>query len=266
MSVPIVIQNEHSLTFSSIVKANGDRSYHPVMYAPELTTPTAKDIIKRDGYVCVVTGFEDYACPNPSPNKLRSGLRTAHILRSTIGEFDSDPNSSSFKSAATTFDILSNFSQLSAKTLDELRVGLNSPANGFSLAPDGHNTFELYLWGLKPTEQPNVYRIEIFTHHNITTRDYVNNLVSFVDNTASDSTGTTRPVDLPNPHYLAIHAAMAVVLNTSGAEKFFNELFRMYRNDAGDPPAVRCWEEMEEWMDHRMLRESVFEAFGSVRL
>ncbi|KAF9035289.1 hypothetical protein BJ165DRAFT_1615629 [Panaeolus papilionaceus] len=229
----------------------------------------ADDVKRRDSYVCVVTGAEDYLHPNSSSNNPITVLEAAHILRRAIGEYDSDHKSSFFRSAVTTFDILTNFSRLAVKTLEELRNELDSPKNGLSLELNAHRMFDKYYWCLKPTEQANVYRIKIFKYENAIIRRPAKDLVSFVDKSVSDSTGTrkrSRPVDLPNPHYLAIHAAIAGVLNMSGAGKFFDELFTMYRDGEGNAPAVRCWEEMEEWMDHTMLRESVYEAFQSVRV
>lgn len=71
-------------------------------------------------------------------------------------------------------------------------------------------------------------------------------------------------MDLPNPHYLAIHAAIAGVLNMSGAGIFFDALLEKYKDDEGNVPAVRSWPELEMLMETQLVRESIIEGFQSV--
>jgi hypothetical protein len=42
----------------------------------------------RDGYTCVVTGFQDLLHPNPNADFQSVALVGAHILRRAIGEFN----------------------------------------------------------------------------------------------------------------------------------------------------------------------------------
>jgi hypothetical protein len=72
----------------------------------------------------------------------------------------------------------------------------------------------------------------------------------------------SAPIDLPNPRYIEIHAAIAGILNMSGAGKFFDELLRKYDEDK--VAAVRSWPEFEALMEAEILREYVFQAFQSV--
>jgi hypothetical protein len=72
----------------------------------------------------------------------------------------------------------------------------------------------------------------------------------------------SAPIDLPNPRYIEIHAAIAEILNMSGAGEFFDELLRKYDNDK--VAAVRSWPEFEALMEAEILRECVFQAFQSV--
>ena len=49
----------------------------------------------RDGYTCVVTGFQDRSHPIPTPGSFRPRLVGAHILRRAVCEFDQDHTSKS---------------------------------------------------------------------------------------------------------------------------------------------------------------------------
>ena len=74
-----------------------------------------------------------------------------------------------------------------------------------------------------------------------------------------------RPLSLPNPDYIAIHATIAGVLNMSGAGRFFDELLDKYKDDEGKVPPVRSWSELEKVMEEEMLRESVSRSLQSVQ-
>ena len=52
-------------------------------------------VMIRDGYTCVLTGFQDSSHPKPAKGTPRVRLVGAHILRRAIGEFDNDHNSKS---------------------------------------------------------------------------------------------------------------------------------------------------------------------------
>jgi hypothetical protein len=86
-----------------------------------------------------------------------------------IGDFDDDHNSRSvrrynilltgrrllyiqFMSSVTTFDILVKFTNLSAKTLEELHDRLDNPSNGMILEKNAHYAFNSFDWCLKQTE------------------------------------------------------------------------------------------------------------------
>ncbi|KAF9035288.1 hypothetical protein BJ165DRAFT_1377061, partial [Panaeolus papilionaceus] len=145
--------------------------YQPTLSPSQISTPTFDETLRhlseganngkiffadyvkrRDVYACVVTGFEDYSHPNPSPDTYRTVLQATQILPRVIGEFDSGDESNSFRSALTTFDILINFARLSVKTLEEFRNELDSPSNGLTLESHAHYAFDRYLWCLQPTE------------------------------------------------------------------------------------------------------------------
>jgi hypothetical protein len=114
-----------------------------------------------------------------------------------------------------------------------------------------------------------VYDLKTFENSGIL-RKPENNRITFEDHSNDFLSGSTLkrkpPVDLPNPHYIAIHAAMAGILSMSGAGRFFDELLDQYKDDEGNVPAVRSWPELETLMGAELLRESVTEVFQSVQV
>jgi hypothetical protein len=71
---------------------------------------------------------------------------------------------------------------------------------------------------------------------------------------------------MPDPHHIAIHAAIAGVLNMSGAGRFFDELLSKYKDDEGNVPAVRSWSELEALMGEVLVSEAITEGLQSVRV
>ena len=85
-----------------------------------------------------------------------------------------------------------------------------------------------------------------------------NNLVTFRDHSddfiSESSRKRKRLIPLPNPDYIAIHAAITEILNMSGAGSFFDELLDKYKDDGGNIPLVRSWPELEKIMEETVLR------------
>ena len=86
----------------------------------------------------------------------------------------------------------------------------------------------------------------------ITFRDRGNNF-----SPSSISRKRNRDIPLPNPRYLAIHAAIAGILHTSTAGKFIDELLDQYKDVEGKVPPVQSWSELERLMEEGVLRDSV---------
>jgi hypothetical protein len=110
-----------------------------------------------------------------------------------------------------------------------------------------------------------VYDLKIFRNRGIIKKPDINH-ITFEDrsNNFSDSTRNLKrkaPVDLPNPCYIGIHAAIVGILNMSGAGKFFDELLDNYKEDRDKVSSVRCWPELEKLMEKRFLTNAVTEAF-----
>ncbi|KAF8076877.1 hypothetical protein FPV67DRAFT_1473008, partial [Lyophyllum atratum] len=227
------------------------------------------DLLMRDGYTCVLTGYQDSSHPKRAQGIPKVPLVGAHILRRAIGEFDKDHNSKSFKSAVTTFDILVNFTRLPVQTLEELHDKLDHPSNGLTLQHDAHDAFDDFNWCLKETAKEHVYDLRIFKDEGIL-RQPEDNRISFEDHSNDFLPDSTRkrkaPVDLPDPHNIAIHAAIAGILNMSGAGRFFDELLDKYKDDEGNVPAVRSWPELETLMVKESLTELVTQGLQSVKV
>ncbi|KXN86445.1 hypothetical protein AN958_10101, partial [Leucoagaricus sp. SymC.cos] len=95
--------------------------------------------------------------------------------------------------------------------------------------------------------------------------------ITFKDhsNDFSDTTGKLKrkaPVDLPNPRYIEIHAAIAGILHMSGAGKFFDELLGKYKEDEDKVSPVRSWPELEILMGEQLLGETIIESFLSAEV
>ncbi|TDL22561.1 hypothetical protein BD410DRAFT_748283 [Rickenella mellea] len=265
-----------------IFKTSRSHESQPNKDPHELATPTLEntashvggdsfqeDVLKRDGYTCVLTGFQDFSHPAPTDNTLSLGLEASHILRRSIGNFDPDHKSDSFKSAVTTFDILVNFSHLSVDKLEELHSHLDDPSNGMMLERNAHDAFDKFYWCLKQTKTNDVYTLHIYKPGGII-RKPEDNLVVFKDKSddfkSSSTRKRSRAIPLPDPHYLAIQAAIAGILHMSGAGKFFDELLDRYKDDEGKVPPVQSWQELENLMLEGLLTESVAESFRSVKV
>lgn len=114
-----------------------------------------------------------------------------------------------------------------------------------------------------------MYDLKIFKDEGIL-RKPENNCISFEDHSNDfllDSTCKRNPpVDLPDPQHIAIYAAIAGILNMSGAGKFFDELLDKYKDDEGNVPAVQSWLELEMLMGEELVSESLTKGFQSVKV
>ncbi|KIM46724.1 hypothetical protein M413DRAFT_261455 [Hebeloma cylindrosporum] len=223
------------------------------------------DLMIRDGYTCIVTGAQDEAHPAPIRGGFKCNLVAAQILRGRFGNFGKGQTSQSIKSALRTFDILVNFTGIPVKTLDELHTLIDHPSNGIMLEPNARVSFNNFTWCLKATEEKHAYNVKIFKDHGlVTAANAINRPITFMDHSHDFSQGSTGKrrncsLELPNRDFSAIHAAIAEVLNMSGAGRFFDVLLNKYnRGSAFD---VRSWPELEALMGERLLSESVTQIF-----
>ena len=139
----------------------------------------------RDGYTCVITGYEDVSHPARNESDPDMFLQASHILRRSIGNFDKDHTSVicpfeashiayqlsftfyiQFKSAVTTFDILRNFTRIPVENLEDLHSHLDDPSNGMMLDFYAHTLFDNFKWCLNKAEVrvPSIVIISLTTH------------------------------------------------------------------------------------------------------
>ena len=101
-------------------------------------------------------------------------------------------------------------------------------------------------------------------------RKHENMLVTFEDHSGDFIAGSSRKrrrsIPLPNPHYLAIHAAIAGVLHMSGAGRFFDELLDDYKDDEDKIRPIRSWLDLERKWEEGALRDSVAATLQSVQV
>lgn len=77
-----------------------------------------------------------------------------------------------------------------------------------------------------------------------------------------NTTNHHRALDVPNPQFLAIHAAIGGILQMSGASAFFDRLLDDYSYE-DSMPVIR-WEDLERAETHKEIRESVLSMMGSL--
>ncbi|KAF8157162.1 hypothetical protein B0H34DRAFT_712525, partial [Crassisporium funariophilum] len=234
----------------------------------ELATPTleqtashhrkksfADDVTKRDGYKCVVTGSisEDH----PRLLQLKQPefkLESSHILCRALGNFKSSHTSQSFKSALITFDILVNFTGLLVENLEDLGDLIDHPTNGMLLEMQAHSGFDRFKWYLQKTDKDDVYDLKKLKLLPLPD----NFRVSFEDHSNDFQSNTKkreRSVDLPNPHYFAIHAAIAQILHYTKAGQFIDGLLRNYQDED-----IQSFSELEAVIGEELLTEAVTKA------
>lgn len=108
---------------------------------------------------------------------------------------------------------------------------------------------------IRPDEMANVYAVTIFDDTGIlcvpkdnraTFRDYSNE----VSSGSTHKKNPTKPIALPNPTYLTLHAAIAEILHASGAGSFFDAILDRFTGKDGEGRAlpVPSWPELEKWM------------------
>ncbi|KJA17722.1 hypothetical protein HYPSUDRAFT_205951 [Hypholoma sublateritium FD-334 SS-4] len=193
-------------------------------------TSFKKDVMIRDGYACVLTGQADISHPAPRSKRPLLELEAARVR---------------------------NLTRLSEAALANLRDGVDSASNGMLLEYNAQRAFDAFAWCLHKTETPNVYAVKVYDEGRIEDT-FSGKLVAFRDNSGDpDSSDASprilhRPIALPNPSYIAVHAAIAGILHQSAAGTFFDALL-----DTCGGRAVRTWDELEALMLHDAVRDSV---------
>ncbi|KAF5378070.1 hypothetical protein D9615_007499 [Tricholomella constricta] len=225
-----------------------------------------KQLLQRDGYRCIVTDSVDEAHPNhQGPYDVVYELKGCHIIQQAIAIHNSEGDQDVSNSAVTTFDILRNYASLSPEAIQELEDNIEDPYNGILLAVDPRYGFERFQWCLQETETRDRYKVKIYGRvygiHGMAWTD--SKFVEFKDHSeefradkGESLRKRGREIPLPNPCYLRIHAAVAGILNMSGAGKFFDELLKKFGRQKGCS-AVRSWEGFDRVIETANLRKEL---------
>ena len=81
----------------------------------------------------------------------------------------------------------------------------------------------------------------------------------------ADARKWSRSIPLPDPNLIAIHAAIAGILNMSGAGKIFDELLDKYRDRDDLTPLLR-WLDVENMFMTEMMREMLQTSLAGVHI
>ncbi|KAJ3504410.1 hypothetical protein NLJ89_g7949 [Agrocybe chaxingu] len=255
-----------------------------------LRTMSRDVVLRRDGYQCVITGWLDkeHLHDRDLP---AAPVVASHILRRAVATFKDGSDAS--RAAALTFDILRHFTGLGEKVIQNLEDHADHVANGLTLNLIAHAEWDAYAFCLKATDVEHEYKIHYFS--NVTKGSLTglrglahvapDELVRFKDRSdefqqkrrkklndedgAQPSSSTrsgsgpqgSSQYELPSKTFIAIHAAVAGVLNMSGAGKFFDELLSKFDKDDKKNPPARCWDDLEVKALNSHLSESVHEMF-----
>ncbi|TBU24579.1 hypothetical protein BD311DRAFT_809892 [Dichomitus squalens] len=122
-------------------------------------------------------------------------------------------------------------------------AGADEPQNALLLEPNARAAFIRYKWCLLPTDIANCYEIQMHKS-NYLGATQVQDRVIFKDYSletpAPDSADAERAarhrgvkrrraqagIDLPNPELLRVHAALTILLRSSGAADIFDTMIR----------------------------------------
>ncbi|KAI1785702.1 hypothetical protein LXA43DRAFT_1065621 [Ganoderma leucocontextum] len=121
---------------------------------PDRSGTLRRDVLRRDGRKCTVTGDDDEegSTPYPAP----PGIFTSYLQ---YGEADN----TKFRSMAATFEILQHYCQISDKYIKDMMAFVDTPENAFTIAERLHTPFDNLSWCLIPTATPHVYQFKDYS-------------------------------------------------------------------------------------------------------
>ncbi|KAK7676795.1 hypothetical protein QCA50_020263 [Cerrena zonata] len=223
--------------------------------APKHRRSTFVDAVReRDGYECVITGYREHH--HPERGEVFS-VPATHILDRAIATFDSDKDSDSYASAMVTYNILTHFSRLSSEEIESLQTLVDDVSNGVLLEYNARAGFVGYYWCFQKTDRANEYNIRVYNRDRACLRARRwerphDPPVVFRDRSGEflRTQKRSRTLSVPDPRFIAIHAAIAGILHMSGAGEFFDELLMKFFDDDGLAPLVR-WQDFELYVSVR---------------
>ncbi|KAG0694268.1 hypothetical protein DFH29DRAFT_1006497 [Suillus ampliporus] len=190
---------------------------------PEWRSRFRSDVNQRDGYRCVVTGMWDGEHRTASSDQVWVTLIGAHILKRAIGVFTMERA----YTAAATWNIIRHYSGMSEETIQDMESLVDDPSNGMMLEPYAHTVFDKLKVYLEQTERENEYVVKEVGGRWIH-RKFLDSTITFRNHAAP-----TRDIPLPNPHFIALHAAICRILHMSGAAEVFTQILDRYDGAAG---------------------------------
>ncbi|KAJ7666884.1 hypothetical protein DFH06DRAFT_1384393 [Mycena polygramma] len=183
-----------------------------------------KQLAKREHFYCAITGkfdmdrikflqYRGRANETPRTRFGNATMKVARILPLALIDFkDGGQNldGPTLHNAARTWEMLHAWTRIDPKDLQAARM--TSPSNAIYMSQDEHwrfNTWQFYL-NKRPGSPPHAY--EATSLRGCFTINVLSPTVVF------------SGIDLPNPEYIAIHAAFAQVLNNSGVVAYVEKL------------------------------------------
>ncbi|CAE6411930.1 unnamed protein product [Rhizoctonia solani] len=174
------------------------------------STSVKRASLIRDSYRSVISGLVDVISIRDGlvpDTRYKSPTQAAHILPFSLGNHD-----------AMVWTVLEHFSGMSL-LVDLCGQNINRLSNILTLTQDEHFYFgELTAWLEATTDGEHTYRICATSQYHNLPED------SIVQFTTPDA----ERLPLPDPRFLAIHAACAKVLHASGMGKHIDRVLRDY--------------------------------------
>ncbi|KAG9041330.1 hypothetical protein FS837_012408 [Tulasnella sp. UAMH 9824] len=171
-------------------------------------------VLKRESYRCIVTGRCDLDSLQTEKTVMQQGedvtvVATAHILPFTLVPRSNDPLS--LQRSDMVWQVIAAFSGISPDELSGDKI--NRAENGVSLDPAMHMVFRNLSLCFDSTSDANTYQVRTFGP----LRDLglrLADTVSFVSRSG---------VPVPDPRYLALHAACTKVLHKTGIARIIEK-------------------------------------------
>ncbi|KAG1723537.1 uncharacterized protein EDB91DRAFT_1172556 [Suillus paluster] len=169
--------------------------------------PTVRKVA-FNGYRCVVTGMWDGEHRPASSDQPWITLTGAHILKRAVGVFTLERA----HTAAATWNIIRHYSGMSKETIQDMERLVDDPSNGMMLKHHTHIVFDKLKVYLKQTERENKYVVKEVSSGWWIHRNILNRTITFRNHATP-----TQDIPLPNPHFIALHAAISQILHMSAA-------------------------------------------------
>ncbi|KAI1786443.1 hypothetical protein LXA43DRAFT_897927 [Ganoderma leucocontextum] len=228
----------------------------------------AGEILRRDGYRCVVSGVWDTRYWKSMCRRLRrtQGIIPdgTHAWTDAVRIFKhplvvyKDPKRDSTR---LSLELLRRYCQLSDRYIQDMGSGvMDDPENLITLSIMAHKKFDHFAFCLVPTQTPNTYQVR---DHYPQVRGLpfpwmtVPDTITFRDHSDAVDDDGRRPrglqLQLPNRELLRAHAALGSVLYASGVAGIFDRIVYTMsfhrRDEVGDlplptPDGVSFWKEV----------------------